>query len=111
MVRSTAGGAAVDADAPLMEAGVDSLGAVELRNQLQRSAGNGAALPSTLVFDHPTARQMALLLQGDRPIDTVTDMQVRCVLPAVSGEVVRLSGISVALPYGVTSMTALRIAS
>ena len=63
LVRRTAGGA-VDADAPLMEAGVDSLGAVELRNQLQAAAvADGAALPSTLVFDHPTARQLAIFLQ------------------------------------------------
>ena len=61
MVKRTAGGS-VDADAPLMEAGVDSLGAVELRNQLQGAAG-GLSLPSTLVFDHPTARQLASLLQ------------------------------------------------
>ena len=61
IVRRTAGGA-VDADAPLMEAGVDSLGAVELRNQLQAAAGDGQSLPSTLVFDYPTARQLATLL-------------------------------------------------
>ena len=61
MVKRTAGGP-VDADAPLMEAGVDSLGAVELRNQLQGVA-DGQSLPSTLVFDHPTARQLASLLQ------------------------------------------------
>eukprot|EP00966_Prymnesium_polylepis_P129047 2984176-Prymnesium_polylepis.1 len=61
MVRRTAGGA-VDSDAPLMEAGVDSLGAVELRNQLQAAVGPGVLLPSTLAFDHPTARQLAALL-------------------------------------------------
>ena len=49
-----------------MEAGVDSLGAVELRNQLQRAVGEGVALSSTLMFDHPTARQVALHLHGNR---------------------------------------------
>ena len=36
LVERTAGGA-VDADMPLLEAGLDSLGAVELRNQLQQA--------------------------------------------------------------------------
>ena len=61
LVRRTAGGA-VDVDAPLMEAGVDSLGAVDLRNQLQANAAVGTTLPSTLVFDHPTVRALARFL-------------------------------------------------
>jgi len=47
----------IDADAPLLESGLDSVGAVELGDQLQQPTGED--LPATLVFDHPTARQLA----------------------------------------------------
>jgi hypothetical protein len=67
LVSSTAGGF-VDADAPLMEAGVDSLGAIELRNQLQSTAGASARLPSTLIFDHPTARGLAKFFVVESPM-------------------------------------------
>ena len=56
-------GAVVDADAPLMEAGVDSLGMVELRNHLQGTVVDGLSLPGTIVFDHPTARRLTVMLQ------------------------------------------------
>ena len=50
-------GSEVDADAPLMEAGIDSLGAVELRSRLGSQLGVDD-LPETLVFDFPTLRQL-----------------------------------------------------
>ena len=66
LVRRTAG-SVVDADAPLLEVGVDSLGAVELRNLLQQATDSGTSLPSTLIFDHPTARQLAAALISSKP--------------------------------------------
>ena len=107
MVKRTAGGV-VDADAPLMEGGVDSLGAVELRNQLQSAAGQGATLPSTLVFDHPTARQLALLLEPQTEVPSVVVARCTCDgsrggLPAV------FSGTSTLLPGGAASTVAARL--
>ena len=58
MVQNTTGGS-VDIDAPLLEAGIDSLGANELRSMIQGALGDGSLLPSTVVFDHPTARSLA----------------------------------------------------
>ena len=53
----------IDPDAPLLESGLDSIGAVELGNQLQEEhCRDGAELPSTLIFDHPTARELAAFL-------------------------------------------------
>lgn len=46
-----------------MEAGLDSLGAVELRNQLAALCPN-AELPATLTFDHPTIDALAAFISG-----------------------------------------------
>jgi len=63
-------GAAVAPDTPLMAAGLDSLGAVELRNVLQEALGGGLALPPTFVFDAPTPAAMVAAIQGLLPATT-----------------------------------------
>ena len=107
IVRHTAGGG-VDADAPLMEAGVDSLGAVELRNQLQGLAGDGVALSSTLMFDHPTARSVAVHLQGDRPAAALIGSAGGDAAGGCGRVDVEVAGVSMALPKGVSSAVAMR---
>ena len=110
MVRRTSGRDA-DADAPLMEAGLDSLGAVELRNLLQQAAGDTVALPSTLVFDHPTARQLAQYLQ---PATTVAVCAARASVTANGAgshdarglSDVALVGMGALLPSGPASVRA-----
>ncbi len=52
--------AAVGAQQPFRDMGVDSLGALELRSRLV--SATGIALPATLVFDYPTPSAVAGLL-------------------------------------------------
>jgi len=52
----------VPRSAPLADAGVDSLGAVELRNAL--GSAFGVDLPASLVYDHPSVEALAAWLAG-----------------------------------------------
>lgn len=66
-------GNSVDADVPLLEAGLDSLGAVELKNSLQSYSGTGV-LPSSLVYDHPTPRLLTDFISLSVVVDKVDPM-------------------------------------
>ncbi len=65
------GASAIDADDRLADLGLDSLAAVELRNQL--SASTGLTLPATLLFDFPTAQAVAVELAERYVRDGVPD--------------------------------------
>ncbi|WP_438024961.1 SDR family NAD(P)-dependent oxidoreductase [Sorangium sp. So ce233] len=60
---------AVPADKPLRELGLDSLTAVELRNRLRTRAQ--ADLPSTLAFDYPTPKAVAVYLAQELDLHDV----------------------------------------
>ena len=64
-VLAIADAMSVPTDKPLMELGLDSLMAVELRNDLGRRIG--ASLPATLAFDHPTVAALAERLADELP--------------------------------------------
>ena len=64
---------------PLMEAGLDSLGAVELRNALGSRFGI-PDLPATLTFDYPYISALASFISGEagHTIEALTFYGVFC---------------------------------
>lgn len=60
-------GQQINDDQPFMESGLDSLGAMELRNSIADTFGINN-LPGTLVFDYPTINALLAYLQSSTPV-------------------------------------------
>ncbi|MEN8655229.1 type I polyketide synthase [Streptomyces sp. 21So2-11] len=78
---------AVDPEKGFLDIGFDSLTAVEFRNRLD--ALTGRRLPATLIFDHPSAHELADRLETDLPADSHGD--------APGGVTAQLDALAVAL--------------
>ena len=110
MARRVAGHV-VDPDAPLLESAMDSLGAVELRNQLQAAVGTRQRLSTTLVFDHPTVRQIAKLLSPEvMEVEVARQVEIHAAVKGsrAASSRVALAGGSCEMPGMVHSDAALR---
>jgi SAM-dependent methyltransferase len=101
-VAGNLAGGLLDSDAPLMEAGIDSLGATELRNQLQHMVGPGLPIPGTLTLDYPTPRQIAGFLN---PLSPACGWSLcASVLPPLELHPALVRGTAAALPGGAQSL-------
>ena len=67
-------GTTIAADAPLMDSGLDSIGATELSNKM--SAHLNTELSPTLLFDHPSLRSIADALSVDHETEEVVEPEV-----------------------------------
>ena len=83
-------GSQISVDTPLMEAGLDSLGAVEFRSRLASQLGD-VKLSETLIFDFPTLRQVEMHLSSHLS----SSSQIQPVQPQAGGA----GGMQALLPF------------
>ncbi|MFC8042056.1 type I polyketide synthase [Nocardia sp. NPDC057353] len=88
----------VDTDRAFRDLGFDSLTAVELRNRLASSTG--VALPSTLIFDHPTPESVTRLLLRTLLTDTA-DRPTASPTAAATGDAIAVVGMACRFPGGI----------
>ncbi|WP_424533252.1 SDR family NAD(P)-dependent oxidoreductase [Sphaerisporangium viridialbum] len=100
--------ASIPADRPLVELGLDSLTAVELRNRL--NTATTLRLPATLTFDHPTPQAISDYLRseliGDAPDKAPAGLAAVTTGPVADDPIV-IIGMACRLPGGLDSPEAL----
>ena len=84
IASEVAGGGQVEVDTPLMEAGMDSLSAVEFRNRFT-SKVPGVNLPNTLIFDYPTIASISQFAAGQMGPATAGPPGMMMAAPAAPG--------------------------
>jgi len=113
IARHVIGNSEVDADTTFMDAGLDSIGAVELRSQLEAAAGSDAELPNTIIFEAPTARQVVATLNVSSQTHTARCTTVADVL-RVARHVIGDSGLDADMSFthaGLDSISAVELRS
>ncbi|MEV0430986.1 SDR family NAD(P)-dependent oxidoreductase, partial [Micromonospora sp. NPDC050495] len=101
VVLGHADAAAVPAQQPFKELGLESVTAVELRNRL--TALTGWKLPTTLVFDHPTPLALARHLGTHLSAPAAPAPAPATAAPAVADEPIAIVGMACRFPGGVDS--------